>query len=174
MTLNKQMELTNENVLGKIISKFGEDNILDAYSPDGIMTFTTNRETIVELIQYLHDDEELQISFLTTMCGIHYPDQKDKELCVMYQLHSLRHNYRLRIKVFMPASDPTMPTLTEVYSASNWMERETFDFYGINFLGHPNMTRILNIEEMEYHPLLKQYPLEDQTRHDKIDTYFGR
>ena len=168
------MELTHENVLGKIISKFGEENIRDAYSPDGIMTFTTNRDTIIDLIQYLYDDEELQIRFLTTMCGIHYPDQKDREMCMMYQLHSLRHNYRLRIKVLFPITDPVMPTLTGIYATANWMERETFDFYGVIFTGHPNLTRILNIEEMEYHPMLKQYPLEDLTREDKIDTFFGR
>lgn len=168
------MELTNENVLGKIIGEFGEENIWEAYSPDGIMTFQTNRETIHALIKYLRDDEELNINFLTTLCGIHFPDLKDKELCVMYQLHSMRHNYRVRIKVFFPIADPVMPTMTDLYAAANWMERETFDFYGVQFTGHPNLTRILNIEEMEYHPMLKQYPLEDQTREDKIDTYFGR
>ncbi|MDX5436720.1 MAG: NADH-quinone oxidoreductase subunit C, partial [Pontibacter sp.] len=95
------MELTNQNVLGKIISKFGEDNIWDAYNPDGIMTISTNRETLHNLIEYLRDDKELQISFLTTMCGVHYPGQGDKEMCLVYQLHSMRHNYRIRIKVFM-------------------------------------------------------------------------
>ncbi len=168
------MELTNENVLGKIISEFGEENIQDPYNPDGIMTITTNRETIHDLIKYLRDDKELQISFLTTMCGIHYPGQGDKEMCVMYQLHSLRHNYRIRIKVYRPASDPVLPTMTDLYATANWMEREAFDFYGFIFTGHPNLTRILNIEEMEYHPMLKQYPLEDQTREDKINTFFGR
>jgi NADH-quinone oxidoreductase subunit C len=168
------MELTNENVLGKIISEFGEENIQDPYNPDGIMTLTTNRETIHDLIKYLRDDQELQISFLTTMCGIHYPGQGDKELCMMYQLHSLRHNYRIRLKVYMPMDDAVVPTMTDLYAAANWMEREAFDFYGIKFTGHPNLIRILNIEEMEYHPMLKQYPLEDQTREDKINTYFGR
>ncbi|WP_266203057.1 NADH-quinone oxidoreductase subunit C [Pontibacter kalidii] len=168
------MELTNENVLGKIISEFGEENIWDAMNPDGIMTITTNRETIHKLVKYLRDDKELQISFLTTMCGIHYPGQGEKEMCMMYQKHSLRHNYRIRIKVYMPASDPVLPTLTDLYATANWMEREAFDFYGFKFIGHPNLTRILNIEEMEYHPMLKQYPLEDQTREDKINTYFGR
>jgi len=168
------MELTNESVLGKIIEQSGEENITDATNPDGIMTFQTNRQTIHELIKYLRDDKELQISFLTTMCGIHYPDQKDKELCMMYQLHSLRHNYRLRIKVYFPISDPVMPTLTDLYATANWMEREAYDFYGIVFAGHPNLIRILNVEDMEYHPMLKQYPLEDQTREDKVNTFFGR
>ncbi|WP_018479553.1 NADH-quinone oxidoreductase subunit C [Pontibacter roseus] len=168
------MELTNENVLGKLIAQFGEENIFDAYDPDGIMTFTTTRENIIALIQYLYDDKDLQVQFLTTMAGVHFPDHKDKELCMMYQLHSLRHNYRLRIKVFIPSKDPVLPTLTNIYAAANWMEREAYDFYGFIFTGHPNLTRILNIEEMEYHPMLKQYPLEDLTREDKIDTFFGR
>ncbi|MCP2043300.1 NADH-quinone oxidoreductase subunit C [Pontibacter sp. BT731] len=168
------MELTNENVLGKLIAQFGEENIFDAYDPDGIMTLTTTRENIIALIQYLYDDKDLQVQFLTTMAGIHFPDHKGRELCMMYQLHSLRHNYRLRIKVFVPAEDPVLPTLTNIYAAANWMEREAYDFYGFIFTGHPNLIRILNIEEMEYHPMLKQYPLEDQTREDKIDTYFGR
>jgi NADH-quinone oxidoreductase subunit C len=168
------MELTNENVLGKLIAQFGEENIRDAYNPDGIMTFTTNRENIIALIQYLYDDKDLQVQFLTTMAGIHFPDHKGMEMCMMYQLHSLRHNFRLRIKVFLPAEDPVLPTLTNIYATANWMEREAYDFYGFIFTGHPNLIRILNIEEMEYHPMLKQYPLEDQTREDKIDTYFGR
>ena len=168
------MELTHENVLGKIISKFGEEKVFDLSEPYNIFTLSTNRETIISLLEFLYNHEELQMQFLTTLCGIHYPDQKDKELCVMYQLHSLRHNYRLRIKVLFPITDPVMPTLTGIYATANWMERETFDFYGVIFTGHPNLTRILNIEEMEYHPMLKQYPLEDLTREDKIDTFFGR
>jgi NADH-quinone oxidoreductase subunit C len=168
------MELTNENVLGKLVAQFGEENIVDAYNPDGIMTFTTTRENIIAVIQYLYDDKELQVQFLTTMAGIHFPDHKGREMCMMYQLHSLRHNFRLRIKVFVPAEDPVLPTLTNIYATANWMEREAYDFYGFIFTGHPNLIRILNIEEMEYHPMLKQYPLEDQTREDKIDTYFGR
>ncbi|WP_299703371.1 NADH-quinone oxidoreductase subunit C [uncultured Pontibacter sp.] len=168
------MELTNENVLGKLVAQFGEENIRDAYNPDGIMTFTTNRENIIALIQFLYDDKDLQVQFLTTMAGVHFPDHKGMEMCMMYQLHSLRHNFRLRIKVFVPAEDPVLPTLTNIYATANWMEREAYDFYGFIFTGHPNLIRILNIEEMEYHPMLKQYPLEDQTREDKIDTYFGR
>jgi NADH-quinone oxidoreductase subunit C len=168
------MELTHENVLGKLIAQFGEENIFDAYNPDGMMTFTTTRENIIALIQYLYDDKDLQVQFLTTMAGVHYPDHKGKELCMVYQLHSLRHNFRLRIKVFVPAENPVLPTLTNIYATANWMEREAYDFYGFIFTGHPNLIRILNIEEMEYHPMLKQYPLEDQTREDKIDTYFGR
>ena len=74
----------------------------------------------------------------------------------------------------MPKSDLVVPTLTEVYPAANWMEREAYDFYGFHFAGHPNLKRILNMDEMNYHPMRKEYPLEDGTRHDKEDKYFGR
>jgi NADH-quinone oxidoreductase subunit C len=64
--------------------------------------------------------------------------------------------------------------VTSLYAAANWMERETFDFYGIIFTGHPNLRRILNADEMDYFPLRKEFPLEDATRSDKEDKYFGR
>jgi NADH-quinone oxidoreductase subunit C len=67
-----------------------------------------------------------------------------------------------------------VPTLTTLFPAANWMERETYDFYGIIFQGHPNLTRILNVDEMIIFPLRKEYPLEDQVREDKNDQLFGR
>ena len=80
----------------------------------------------------------------------------------------------MRIKCFVAAATPEVPTLTTLFDAANWMERETFDFYGIQFVGHPDLRRILNMDEMDYHPLLKQYALEDETRDDKDDRFFGR
>ena len=74
----------------------------------------------------------------------------------------------------MPASQPEIPTLTTLFAGANWMERETFEFYGIKIIGHPDLRIILNVEDMDYHPLLKQYPLVDATRTDKDDKYFGR
>jgi NADH-quinone oxidoreductase subunit C len=114
------------------------------------------------------------MNFLTTMCGIHYPENKGQELGMVYHLHSLVHNVRLRIKIFFPIEDPVVPTATGLYAAANWMERETFDFYGVQFTGHPNLIRILNVEDMNYHPMRKEYPLEDGTREDKVDVFFGR
>ena len=67
-----------------------------------------------------------------------------------------------------------MPSITSVFSAANWMERQEFDFFGIIFTGHPNLKRILNMDEMTYHPMRKEYPLEDGTREDKNDKMFGR
>jgi NADH-quinone oxidoreductase subunit C len=92
----------------------------------------------------------------------------------MYQLHNLVANLRIRLKIYLPAENPVTPTITPIFSGANWLERETYDFFGVNFEGHPNLKRILNVEDMIIFPLRKEYPLEDQRREDKNDTMFGR
>ncbi|CAN5744823.1 NADH-quinone oxidoreductase subunit C [soil metagenome] len=165
--------LDNLIVLENLQRKFGEA-IFDIVEPYGLLTVTTSRGNILAVIQYLYDHEFMQFQFLTTLCGVHYPDNKGKELGVVYHLHSLIHNVRVRIKVFFPIEDPVMPTLTNLFETANWMEREAWDFYGIKFEGHPNLIRILNMEDIDFFPLRKEFPLEDPTRVDKVDTYFGR
>ena len=78
------------------------------------------------------------------------------------------------IKVFLPVDDYHIPTASTIWNGANWMERETYDFFGINFIGHPNLIRILNVDEMDYFPMRKEYPMEDPTRRDKDDEMFGR
>lgn len=135
-------------------------------------TISVKHESIVEIIRYLYDDPEMKFQYLTTLCGIHYPDLH--QIAVMYQLHNLYNNVRLRLKIYLPESNPTVRTLTSVFQAANWMERETYDFFGVNFEGHPNLKRILNVDEMIIFPMRKEYPLEDQVRQDKNDSMFGR
>ena len=106
--------------------------------------------------------------------AVHYPEEKGRELCVVYHLHSWKNAIRLRIKCYLSQDNPSIKSLTTLFDGANWQERETFDFFGIQFEGHPNMTRILNMDEMDYHPMLKQYHLEDETREDKDDRFFGR
>ena len=166
------MALTVERVTEKLKENFGED-ILDITLNYDFMTYTLKRDKIIEVIKFLYEDEEMGFHFLTTMCGMHFPDAKE-QLGMVYQLHNLRENVRIRLKIFFPITDPFVPTLTGIFSAANWMEREAFDFYGIRFTDHPNLKRILNIEEMDYHPMRKEYALEDATRGDKDDTMFGR
>jgi NADH-quinone oxidoreductase subunit C len=72
------------------------------------------------------------------------------------------------------ADKPAVRTVSDLFSAANWMERETYDFYGIIFEGHPNLKRILNVEYLDYFPMRKEYPLEDPTREDKDNRFFGR
>ncbi|HEY0174984.1 MAG TPA: NADH-quinone oxidoreductase subunit C, partial [Pedobacter sp.] len=81
---------------------------------------------------------------------------------------------RIRVKVFIHEHTPAIPTATVLWNGANWMERETYDFFGVKFEGHPDLRRILNMDELNVHPMLKQYPLEDPNRVDKKDEYFGR
>jgi len=81
---------------------------------------------------------------------------------------------RIRIKVFISEQNPTIPTATVVWKGANWMERETYDLFGVKFEGHPDLRRILNMDDLGVHPMLKQYPLEDPNRVDKKDEFFGR
>ena len=166
--------IANEQILARLQELFGADTFSDVQEPYGLLTATVTREKIHDIIDVLHGEEQLQLNFLTTMCGVHWPDNEGQELSVVYQLHSLVNNIRLRLKIFFPIQDPVVPTLTDVYATANWMEREAFDFYGIMFTGHPNLIRILNVEDMDYHPMRKEYPLEDGTREDKTDLFFGR
>ncbi|MEN9638521.1 MAG: hypothetical protein RLZZ262_389 [Bacteroidota bacterium] len=136
--------------------------------------FVVEKQRILECLQLLKDDASTKFAFLTTMCGAHFPDAGDAEFMMMYQLHNLHTNERIRIKTFMSEKDIELPTATELWAGANWMEREAFDFYGFRFKGHPDLRRILNMDEMDYHPMRKQYALEDGSRDDKNDLYFGR
>ena len=167
------MALTNETIKQKLIEKFGEQ-LTGFQEPYGLLTFAADKEIVLKVLNFLHGDDELGFIFLTDICGVHYPDDKGKELALVYHLHNLKENIRLRLKVFTSIEKPEVYTATGIFSAANWMERETFDFFGINFIGHPNMKRILNVDEMDYSPLRKEFPLEDQSRVDKDDEMFGR
>lgn len=165
--------LTNQFVAEEIVKKFGDD-VFDFEEPFGMLTLSTVREQLIPMLEYLNNHSEFKISFLTDITGIHYPDNAGQEFCVVYHVHSFIQNFRARIKVFLAEADLHIPTATGLYASANWMERETYDFFGIMFDGHPNLTRILNMDEMDYFPMRKQYPLEDATREDKIDALFGR
>ena len=151
--------------------KFGDD-ILSVDNPYSLLTMTVAPSRIVEVIRFLYDHKDLQFQYLTTLCGIHFLEAS--QIAVMYQLHSFVSNKRLRLKIFLPAENPVTPTITHIFAAANWLERETYDFYGVHFDGHPDLRRILNVEDMIIFPMRKEYPLEDQSREDKRDDMFGR
>lgn len=165
--------MTNETLKQRLTDQFGEE-LTEWGEPYGMLTFRAPAEMNLKVMQFLYDDAELRFRFLTDLTGVHYPDRKDEELCVVYHLHNLVDNVRLRFKVYVPLAQPDVYTATSVFSGANWMERETYDFFGINFVGHPNLIRILNVEEMEHFPMRKEFPMEDPTRRDKDDEMFGR
>ena len=167
------MAITNELIRQQLIDKFGEQ-LSGWEEPYGMLTFTSARDSNLKVLQFLYDSDDLKFRFLTDLCAVHYPERVGEELAVVYHLHNLTENIRIRFKVFTDIKKPDVFSATALYAAANWMERETYDFYGINFIGHPNLRRILNVDDMEYFPLRKEFPLEDQKRTDKDDEMFGR
>lgn len=167
------MALTNDRIKERLTEKFGEQ-VSNFEEPYGMLTFEVPAEMNLKIMQFLYDDTELQFRFLTTLNAVHYPNNTGRELAVVYHLHNLVDNIRIRLKIFVDINKPDVFTATRLFEAANWLERESYDFYGVNFVGHPNLKRILNVDEMDYFPMRKEYPLEDQTRKDKDDEMFGR
>ncbi|MBP8725126.1 MAG: NADH-quinone oxidoreductase subunit C [Saprospiraceae bacterium] len=145
--------------------------IQDAY---GMFCMELPVNQIYATLLALYRDPELGFNFLTDLCGMHDPDKRGKELCVVYHVQSMTRRERLRIKAFASEDQPEFPSITGIYATANWMERETYDFYGIRFLGHPDLRRILNMDEMVDFPMRREFPLEDPLREDKADYQFGR
>lgn len=161
--LNKINDKLNEHFAGAVISA----EMLYDYP-----VFIIKSEQIHSVLEFLKNDNELNFHFLTDLTGVQTEDEK--QLGVIYHLHNMPKNLRVRVKTFVDIHKPEVPTATDLWLGANWMERETYDFFGIKFKGHPNLKRILNVDEMDIFPLRKEYPLEDQTRDDKDDSMFGR
>jgi NADH-quinone oxidoreductase subunit C len=165
--------IDNNDLRAILFDKYAK-YISDIDESYGILDVMVIKEGAKELILALKNDSQLNFNFLTSLCGIHFPHNEGKEIDVVYHLHSFSNNLRLRLHVLLSSIDPKLPTISDVFPTANWMERETFEFYGVKFEGHPDLRVILNVEDIGYHPLLKQYKLVDDTRTDKEDKYFGR
>lgn len=166
------MDFTSSFVLEAITREFPEA-VISSSETYGFLTLEIKKEEIKKVIHHLKESS-LNFMYLTDICAIHHPAMPEKEIGVIYHLHNLIQNFRLRLKTYMPIENAEVETLTDLYVGANWMERETFEFYGVRFRGHPDLRVILNEPDIGYFPLLKQYPLEDGTRVDKDDTMFGR
>ncbi len=119
-----------EKIISALKEKF-EGDVLQVELLYDFLTITLKKDQIISIIRHLYDHPDTQFQYLTTLCGIHFPDQN--QIAVMYQLHSLTKNYRIRLKIYLPVENPVTPTLTTVFPAANWLERETFDFFGVIF-----------------------------------------
>jgi len=168
------MALETAHIQEKLSQKFG-NNVLNFEMSRDIFSFEATPETIHEVIQFLKEQEDLNFHFLTDLCGVHYPENEiSHQFAVVYHLHNWIGNVRIRVKTFLNGENPEVASMTDLFLTTNWMERETFDFYGIHFKGHPQLKRILNMEEMVSFPMRKEFPMEDQGRTDKDDRFFGR
>jgi len=162
---------TNTEIIDLLGERFGEQ-LFDVTEPYGLLTFSTTKDKIIGVLSFLKENGKINFNFLTDLTAVHFPEKN--QIAVVYHLHSMVSGVRVRVKVFLHENDVTIPTASTLWNSANWMERETYDFFGIKFEGHPDLRRILNMDDLGVHPMLKQYPLEDPNRVDKKDEYFGR
>jgi NADH-quinone oxidoreductase subunit C len=123
------------------------------------LTLEVVRSQLPTVAQALRDDQALRFELCLGVSGVHYPDESGRELHAVYPLMSITHNRRIRVEVAAPDADPHIPSLFGVYPTTDWHERETYDFFGIIFDGHPALTRIEMPDDWEGHPQRKDYPL---------------
>jgi NADH-quinone oxidoreductase subunit C len=137
---------------------FGDavERVVVAY---GELTLHVRREHLVEIARKLRDDPALAFQLCLGVSGVHYPTLAGSELHAVYHLLSVTHNRRLRLEVSAPDADPHIPSVVDVYPTCDWHERETWDFFGIVFDGHPALTRIEMPDDWRGHPQRKDYPL---------------
>ncbi|KUJ65846.1 NADH dehydrogenase [Streptomyces albus subsp. albus] len=125
----------------------------------GELTFHIAREHLPQVARTLRDDPALRFELCTGVSGVHLPGDKGRELHAVYHLRSITHNRLIRLEVTAPDSDPHIPSIVGVYPTNDWHERETYDFFGLVFDGHPALTRIMMPDDWQGHPQRKDYPL---------------
>lgn len=163
----------NEHINQSLKAKFGDLYKAFEMSYD-FPVYTIDKSAVVEVLNFLKLDAEINCNFLSTLCAVHVPDQLGSEFGMVYHLHNLQENKRIRVKAWLSKEDLHIDSICSIWPSANWMERQEYDFFGVKFTGHPDLRRILNMDEMNYYPLRKEYPLEDGSRDDKNDKMFGR
>ncbi|WP_067490843.1 NADH-quinone oxidoreductase subunit C [Actinomadura hibisca] len=144
--------------LARVLPDFGEA-VERVVVDRGEMTLHVKREHLPAVAQRMRDEPELRFELCTGVSGVHYPDDAGAELHAVYHLLSITHNRRVRLEVSCPDADPHVPSVVAVYPTNDWHERETYDFFGIVFDGHPALTRIEMPDDWVGHPQRKDYPL---------------
>ena len=168
------MALETSVIQDKLTGQFG-DKVTGFIQIKDILSFEVQADAMNEVMRFLRDDAILRFNFLTDLCGVHYPDNDpERQFAMVYHMHNWIDNVRIRFKSFLNGDNPEIDSVTNLFLSANWQERETYDFYGIIFKGHPQLKRILNMDEMVSFPMRKEFPLEDGGRTDKDDRFFGR
>jgi NADH-quinone oxidoreductase subunit C len=152
-----------DEVADALEAGLGRSDVTDAIEKvvvhRGEVTFFIRRHRLLEVAQLLRDDSQLRFEFCSGVSGVHFPSEVGRELHAVYHLLSMTHNRRIRLEVTCPDADPHIPSVVSVYPTNDWHERETYDFFGIIFDGHPALTRIEMPDDWPGHPQRKDYPL---------------
>ena len=157
----------NNRAVLKLKEKFAA-SVIDVVEFRGEVTITVAKDAIIEILSFLKIS--LQYNQLTDLTAVDYLGKNADRFMVVYQLLSIPNKDRLRIKTAVSESDSNIPTVTQVWATANWLEREVFDLFGITFVGHPDLRRILMTDDWVGHPLRKDYPLQGPDR----EPYKGR
>ena len=152
----KPADASGHPLIKKLKSQFGE-SIGEAVEFIGQLSVTVDGQRIVEICDFLKRDQDTPFNYLSDLTCVHYPDRWDAPFEVVYNLFSIEANERIRLKVRTKLS---VETVTGVWPAANWLEREVFDLFGVQFNNHPDLRRLLLPPDWEGYPLRKDYPLE--------------
>ena len=151
-------------ILEKLQEKFGAE-LLASHQDKGDFVVIVRKDKIHDILECLKNDPELSFEILMDVCGVDYLKMGEKpRFEVVYHLYSVSKNHRLRVRVKVPEDDMTVPSAIDLWKSADWHEREAFDMFGFQFVGHPNLKRILLFEGFEGHPLRKDYPMEKRQK----------
>ena len=152
----KPTDASNHPLVKKLKTQFGEA-IGEASEFIGQLSVRVDRERIVEVCFYLRDDAETPFNYLSDLTCVHYPEQVEAPFEIVYNLFSIPTNERVRLKV---KTDGIVESVTSVWPSANWLEREVYDLFGVQFAGHPDLRRLLLPPDWDGYPMRKDYPLE--------------
>jgi len=153
----KPTDASDHKLVKQLKAKF-DGAVIEASEFIGQLAIQIAPEAIVGVCEFLRTDPDTRFNYLSDLTCVHFPLNKATPLQVVYQLYSIPRNERVRLKVWL--SSATVDSVTGVWPTANWMEREVYDLFGVNFRNHPDLRRILLPTDWEGHPLLKDYPLE--------------
>ncbi|MDN4480763.1 MULTISPECIES: NADH-quinone oxidoreductase subunit C [Demequina] len=147
------------DILTELLGDAADEAIEYVVVDRGELTLYIQRDHLVDVCRHLRDDQDLRFEMCLGVSGVHYPADKGRELHAVYPLQSITHNRRLRLEVAVGDDDARIPSVVSLYPMNNWHERETWDFFGIVFEGHPSLARIEMPDDWVGHPQRKDYPL---------------
>jgi NADH-quinone oxidoreductase subunit C len=145
------------NELSEYVSLKLAQDVTSSEVKNGELIIKVRRNSVCKVLTFLRDDTTCLFKLLMDVCGVDYPE-RDERFDVVYNLLSLQHNLRIRVKI-TTEEDMAVPSVTEIFSTAGWFEREVWDLYGIYFDGHPDLRRIMTDYGFEGHPLRKDFPL---------------
>jgi len=151
--------LAPNDIAEKIKEKFA-DQVVEVVEFRDQVSVIVKRDQILSILKFLHDDPLLSLDHLQDLTAVDYSKKKEIRFEVVYNLYSIRHRHKIRIRAQVPENDTKIDSVVPIWSGANWHERECYDMFGITFTGHPDLRRILMPEDWEGFPLRKDYPLK--------------